>query len=121
MFRPLAKRDSEIGGISLLLIAVVMVLLFLTTSLLILGAAISTQEKLANSADLVALGAANEFLADRPSPCLIAKSLAAKNHVKLLTCQAQDLSVSVEVGSSAKNLFAQIGVGTLTAKAKAGL
>lgn len=105
----------------MLLLCLVLVVLVVTVPLLYVGGALGAQEKLANAADLVAIGAANQFLSDNPRPCLTAKLLAARNGVELLQCQVQGVSVSVEVEQLAKKSFDRIGVGTLTAKAKAGL
>lgn len=115
------RKSHEQGGISVLLLCLVLVVLVVTVPLLYVGGALGAQEKLANAADLVAIGAANQFLSDNPRPCLTAKLLAARNGVELLQCQVQGVSVSVEVEQLAKKSFDRIGVGTLTAKAKAGL
>lgn len=113
-------RD-ETGSVSLLLLTVVSMTLLLAAPLLYLSSMICMQMKLVNTADLVALGGATEFLLDRPNQCQVAKTLATRNKVTLLECQVEDLSVSVTVGVGAPNLIVQLGVDTLTARAKAGL
>jgi|GEM_PF-3705942 len=115
------KFVNDKGSISLLMLTTILVAVMFSSALLYLGAAICLQSRLANSADLVALGAASEFLADQPNPCQAAKVLARQNRVELVSCQAQNLSVSVKVGISTTNLIARVGVATLTARAKAGL
>ena len=118
--RPKIHRD-ETGSISLLLLTVVSVTILFTAPMLQLSSMICAQMKLANTADLVALGGASEFLVDNPDQCQIAKVLATRNNATLLECQVGDLSVSVTVGVDAPNLIAQLGVDTLIARAKAGL
>jgi len=115
------KFDDDKGSISLLMLTTILVAVMFTSALLYLGAAICLQSRLANSADLVALGAASEFLADQPNPCQAAKTVASQNQVELVYCYEQNLSVSVEVGISTTNFFKSLGVATFTAQAKAGL
>ena len=109
------------GSVSLLMLTTTLVAVMFASALLYLGATICLQQKLTNSADLVALGGANEFLADQPNPCQAAKAVAQQNQVELLHCQVENLSVSVKVGISTNNLIKRVGVATLTARAKAGL
>lgn len=116
-----SRRIDDQGGISLLLLTVVIITFLISTPLLFLGGAFCKQVSLSNSADLVAIGAATQFLADQPKPCEVAKKIAKQNYVELVECQDQDLSVAVKVAVSAPNFIKRIGVATLTARAKAGL
>ncbi len=115
------RRVDDKGSVSLLMLTTIFVAIMFASALLYLGAAICMQLKLANSADLVALGGATEFLADQPNPCQAAKAVAQQNRVELVHCEVQNLSVSVKVGISTTNLIRRVGVATLTAQAKAGL
>ena len=115
------KFKDDSGSVSMLMLAVLLMTVMFGAPLMCLGGAVSAQQKLANSADLVAIGAANEFLADLPKPCEAAKKVAAQNHVQLLNCEFQNLAVIVKVAVSAPNFTRRIGVATLTARAKAGL
>jgi secretion/DNA translocation related TadE-like protein len=116
-----AKYDADAGGISVLMITVLLVTILVSTPLLYFGGAICVQMKLANSADLVALGAAKDFLSDQPNPCQVAKSIAVKNEVGLVNCQVEDLSVLIKVMVPTPNFVQRLGVATLTAQARAGL
>jgi len=115
------RSFDEQGGISLLMLTVVLLTFLISTPLLFLGSAFCRQVSLSNSADLVAIGAATQFLSDQPKPCDVAKRLANQNYVELLECQVQELSVLVKVAVSTPNFIKRIGVATLTAQAKAGL
>ena len=109
------------GGITLLMIASVLVSVVVTVPLIYLAGAICAQVRLANTADLVALAAANEFLADSPNPCRVATSIAGQNQVHLMECEVKDLAVSVKVGISTANFINLVGMVQLSARAKAGL
>lgn len=115
------RSFDEQGGISLLMLTVVLLTFLISTPLLFLGSAFCRQVSLSNSADLVAIGAAAQFLSDQPKPCEVAKRLANQYYVELLECQVQELSVLVKVAVSTPNFIQRIGVATLTAQAKAGL
>lgn len=121
--RPVSTRRciDEQGGISLLMLTVIVLTFLISTPLLFLGGAFCRQVSLSNSADLVAISAATQFLADQPKPCEVAKKIANQNYVELVECQVQDLSVAVKVAVSTPNFIKRIGVATLTARAKAGL
>jgi len=114
-----AKSDDA-GSVTLLMITTILMTTLFATVLLYVGEAVCLQLKLANSADLVALGAAKEFLADQPSPCEVAKTVAHQNHVELVECQERDLSVSVKVMVTTPYKFRRVGVSTLTSRANAG-
>lgn len=103
------------------MITVLLVTILISTPLLYLGGAICVQMKLANSADLIALGAAKDFLSDQPDPCQAAKSIAVRNGVGLVNCQIDDLSVRIKVMVPTPNFVQWLGVTTLTAQARAGL
>jgi len=113
-------RSDDQGSVTLLMITTILMTTLFATALLYVGEAVCLQLKLANSADLVALGAAKEFLADQPNPCEAAKTVARQNHVELVECQELDLSVSVKVMMTTPYTFRRVGVSTLTASSNAG-
>lgn len=90
---------NEEGGITVIVISLCIALL---SCISLLGFAVNrliTANRLNNSADRVALGAATQLVSSPENSCAIAGQLALNNQVELVQCQVNDDEVMIKVAT----------------------
>lgn len=95
-------QTDDDGGITLIVLTLCVALLSFTS---LIGFGINgliTSNRLNNTADRVALGAATQLVSNPENTCILAKELATTNEVELLECLVKDDEVTIRVGSKSE-------------------
>ena len=87
---------NENGVMSILLIAMVFLLLTLTSTVIVYGSILQKHRQAGAIADQAALAAANQYL-DQEQMCPKAAAMAFLNQARLTRCEILDIGVEVEI------------------------
>jgi len=117
----LMSINEDRGSITLVSIYIAMATILMSFPLFWLASAALNFLRVTQVADVVALSAARQLIADDPNPCNTATQLAELNGATLMDCTVLSNSVQVKVGSALH--YGPLGFASklITASANAGL
>lgn len=112
---------TELGQISILVLAISLALLAGTCLIGTIAQAVVTQQQLNTKAESIAMAGAQELEFNQAQACDVAREFSTTNYGLIVDCISEPESISIVVSQPNPNLFLRTFLSSIYASSRAGI